>query len=67
MKPVTAFQTSDGELFTEQASAENHQKEINLEAKVRQWVQQHFCTNMFEGEQVGIIIENRDELLEALK
>jgi hypothetical protein len=42
MKTVSAFQTSDGELFTDESDAERHQELLNNRAVIEEFLESDF-------------------------
>lgn len=63
---ITAFQTSDEQIFVSQSQAMAHQKAIDLKKKVEDYVNNGGWNGMQKDDVVDLIIGNTAELYKIL-
>lgn len=66
IKITEAFQTSDGELFTDKSLAEEHQKDIELTQNIRKFADKYGSYTDGKEDLYEALIENVDELKKIL-
>ncbi len=67
MKTITAYQTTDGQVFKLNIDAEKHQNNIDLKDALDKLMDDKDTVSMFDAEFVEFVMDNRAELLEILK
>jgi hypothetical protein len=67
MKPIQAWETTDGRVFSDEGEACDHENTLRRKKAVTALVDKFFASNMFASEVVEEILEHREDLLEALK
>ena len=67
MNKIDAYRTSDGKVFTLERDAKEHEDELILRNKVNEWVEDYCWGTMTKQDIVDIIMENLEELQDAIK
>lgn len=67
IQKVDAWRTPDGEVFTDEKEAIRHQKAVTLEEKLNAIVEDAYYYNCGPEEIVRGLLEQKDELIEALE